>query len=36
MMTDYWIDVLYYLGWVVKCFAIVVFFMACEDAGLRG
>lgn len=28
MMTDYLIDVLYGLGWVVKCFAVVVFFMA--------
>ncbi len=28
MMTDYLIDVLYGLGWVVKCFAVVAFFMA--------
>lgn len=28
MMTDYWIDVLHGLGWVVKCFAVVTFFMA--------
>lgn len=28
MMTDYLIDILYGLGWVVKCFAVVAFFMA--------
>lgn len=28
MMTDYLIDVLYGLGLVVKCFAVVSFFMA--------
>ena len=28
MMTDHLIDVLYYLGVVVKCFAVVAFFMA--------
>ena len=27
MMTDYLIDVLYVLGWVAKCFAVVAFFM---------
>ena len=27
-MTDYLVDALYGLGLVVKCFAIVVFFMA--------